>query len=215
MLIPFEEVYRYIHSLGKKITGILHVGAHKCEERYDYNRFGISDSSIFWVEGNQEKVTKMKEKGIPNIYFGLVDEVEHDVDFLITNNGQSSSLLPLDTHAKHYPQIIVVQTIPTRTTTLKALIEKVTIPISICNFWNFDIQGAELLALKGAGDAIIYADFIYLEVNVETLYKDCALLPELDTYLGSKGFVRVAIKLTEEGWGDALYVRASQLPYQG
>jgi FkbM family methyltransferase len=211
MLIPFEEVFNYIQSLGHRITGILHVGAHECEEKYDYNRFGISDQSIYWVEGNEEKVQKMKQKGIPNLYHALVDEVEHDVEFYITNNGQSSSLLPLDTHAKHYPQIVVVQTIPMKTTTLKSLIEKESIPISKCNFWNFDIQGAELLALKGAGDCIQSADFIYLEVNIETLYKECALLSDLDQYLGSQGFVRVTVKLTEAGWGDALYVRSSKL----
>jgi hypothetical protein len=32
------------------------------------------------------------------------------------------------------------------------------------DFWNFDIQGAELMALRGAGKAIEYAKALYLEV---------------------------------------------------
>ncbi len=207
MLIPFEQVFYYIQSLGKKITGILHVGAHECEERYDYNRFGISDANIYWVEGNEDKVKQMKQKGIQHIYLALVDETERDVVFNITNNGQSSSILDLDTHAKHYPQIVVSETRPMRTTTLKSLVQQESIPIETCNFWNFDIQGAELLALKGAEDNIQHADFIYLEVNVETLYKNCALLSEIDAFLAEKGFTRTGMKLVDEGWGDALYVR--------
>ena len=207
MLIPFESVFQFLQSQGKQIKGILHVGAHECEERYDYNRFGISDANIYWVEGNEDKVNLMKQRGIPHLYLALVDEVERDVTFNITNNGQSSSILALDTHAKHYPQVVVSETRTMKTTTLKSLIEKEPIPIQTCNFWNFDIQGAELLALKGAGDAIQHADFIYLEVNVETLYKDCALLTDIDSFLGEKGFARVGIKLVDEGWGDALYMR--------
>ena len=207
MLIPFEQVFYYIQSLGKKITGILHVGAHECEERYDYNRFGISDADIYWVEGNEDKVKLMKGRGIQHIYSALIDEAERDVIFNITNNGQSSSILDLETHAKHYPQIVVSETRAMRTTTLKSLIQQESIPIERCNFWNFDIQGAELLALKGAEEHIQHADFIYLEVNVEKLYKDCALLSEIDTFLAEKGFARTGMKLVEQGWGDALYVR--------
>jgi FkbM family methyltransferase len=149
----------------------------------------------------------MKEKGVQNIYLALIDEKERDVVFNITNNGQSSSILDLDTHARHYPQIVVTETRPMRTTTLKTLIEHESIPSQMCNFWNFDIQGAELLALKGAEEHIRYADFIYLEVNIETLYKNCALLSDIDAFLAEKGFTRSGMKLVDEGWGDALYVR--------
>ena len=81
------------------------------------------------------------------------------------------------------------------------------------NFWNFDIQGAELLALKGAGDLLKYADALYLEVNTEEVYKNCARLNEMDDFLKDKGFMRVALSIykngsgIEDGWGDALYMR--------
>lgn len=207
MLIPFSQVYGYLKSQGQGISGILHVGAHECEERIDYNREGINDSVIYWVEGNKDKVEEMKEKNIPNIFHALVDIEQRDVEFNITNNGQSSSILPLDTHSKHYPHITVSEKRKMRTTTLKKLIEENSFPIETLNFWNFDIQGAELLALKGAEEYLKYAKYIYIEVNVETLYSGCALLPELDDFLSSKGFQRVGIKLVEQGWGDALYIR--------
>jgi FkbM family methyltransferase len=209
MLIPFAEVYSFIKNQGRNIKGILHVGAHECEERIDYNREGINDSVIYWVEGNKDKVEEMKQKNVPNIFHALVDIEERDVEFNITNNGQSSSILPLDTHSKHYPHIIVSEKRKMRTTTLKNIIEENSFPIQNLDFWNFDIQGAELLALKGAAEYLKYANYIYIEVNVETLYSGCALLPELDDFLALNGFQRVGIKLVEQGWGDALYLRVA------
>ncbi len=79
----------------------------------------------------------------------------------------------------------------------------------MCTFWNFDIQGAELKALQGAEFILPFANALYLEVNVEELYKGCSLLPELDAYLADRGFQRVLTRIVQEGWGDALYVRIS------
>jgi FkbM family methyltransferase len=209
MLIPFQELMKYITSVHlPEVTGILHVGAHNCEEKEQYNKQGIQDAHIFWVEGMEDKVTLMKERGIPHIYHALVDKEEHDVEFYITNNGQSSSILPLETHLQQYPMIKVVETRKAKTTTLHSLIEKEAIPIQKCNFWNLDIQGTELYALIGAKDYINHADYIYIEVNLEHLYKDCPLLPEIDEFLQAKGFVRMASKMVRQGWGDAFYVRA-------
>lgn len=207
MLIPFASIYDFLYVQGKTIKGILHVGAHECEEKRDYNAKGIPDTKIIWVEGNKDKVLEMRLKGIDNIYCAVVDEEERDVTFRITNNGQSSSILALDTHLEHYPHITVSEERKVRTTTLAKLFKDSLIPIEELNFWNMDIQGAELSALKGAGDYLKYAEYLYLEVNVESLYKGCALLPEMDSYLEEKGFERVATNIVQQGWGDALYIR--------
>ena len=68
---------------------------------------------------------------------------------------------------------------------------------------NLDIQGKELDALKSMGDYIQYVQYIYTEVNSEKVYKDCALLPEIDEFLKEKGFIRVACKMWGNcGWGE-------------
>ena len=48
---------------------------------------------------------------------------------------------------------------------------------------NIAIQGAELLALKGAIKSIKYAKALYLEVNEKELYKKGALIEEIDEFL--------------------------------
>ena len=208
MLIPFKEIVQILAKLGlPPIRGILHVGAHDCEERNDYNAEGISDDQIYWVEGMKHKVEMMKGRGIPHIYHALVAEAERDVEFNITNNGQSSSLLEFGTHEASYPWCKVVETITVRTKRLDSLITEKSIPMERRNFWNLDIQGAELSALRSAGDNINFADAIYAEVNTQEVYKGCGQLPELDAFLESKGFKREMIKMTDAGWGDALYVR--------
>jgi FkbM family methyltransferase len=213
MLIDFKEVYMFLKQNGKEPRGVLHVGAHECEERDTYNAHGIQDSNIVWIDGNEELVKKIKERGIPNAYHALVDEIERDVTFHITNNGQSSSILEMGTHATMYPHIQVVEKKAARTTTLRALQAKESINFSNLNFWNFDIQGVELQALKGAGHLLKYADALYLEVNTDDVYRGCAKLSEVDSFLEENGFSRVAISIYKnerpqgDGWGDALYMR--------
>lgn len=213
MLIDFNRVFSFLKEHERTPRGVFHVGAHECEERDAYLAHGISDENIVWVDGNEDIVKRMKDRGIRNLYHALVDEEERDVVFYITNNGQSSSILEMGTHASMYPHIQVVEKRAARTTTIKALQQKEKIDFTNLNFWNFDIQGVELQALKGSGDLLKYADALYLEVNTEEVYKGCAKLNELESYLFSQGFFRVAISIYEngrpggDGWGDALYMR--------
>ena len=64
------------------------------------------------------------------------------------------------------------------------------------------------MALRGATKSIQYAKAIYLEVNVNELYKNCALIDEIDAFLAQYNFKRVLTNMTHHGWGDALYISA-------
>jgi len=48
MLIKFASII----SKYPNIKGILHIGAHECEELNDYNLNGITDENIIWIEAN-------------------------------------------------------------------------------------------------------------------------------------------------------------------
>jgi len=210
MYIPFQAIAQYAALTGKPIRGVLHIGAHECEEKGIYNACGIPDSTIVWIEGNTAKVEQMRQL-LPTskILCALVDETERQVKFNITSNSQSSSILELGTHATRYPSIVVTEEEIRTTTSLATLIQENHLDIQSLNFWNLDIQGAELAALQGARDFLQYADYIYCEVNVEPLYKGCALMSDIDAFLASKGFRREVTNLLDDGWGDAVYVRYS------
>lgn len=73
-----------------------------------------------------------------------------------------------------------------------------------------DIQGAELLALKGMEDIIENFDYIFTEVSIVSQYEDGVLFPELKNYLETHGFDLIDVKTvnhTTFEYGDALFKR--------
>jgi FkbM family methyltransferase len=212
MLINANEVMRCLNQYNISIHGVLHVGAHDCEELGYYNTiFKLPSNNIVWIDAIQEKVSSAFSKGIPNVYLAVVSDKDNDtVTFNITNNaGMSSSILELGTCKERYPSIQYVQKRTMTTTTLDTFFKRRSLNPQNYDFWNFDIQGAELLALKGGVNALQHVKAVYLEINTEHIYKDCALVDEIDTFLAEHGFKRVITRMTPHGWGDALYVRTS------
>ena len=119
-------------------------------------------------------------------------------------------MLSFGTHSTEHPYIHYIDSIEQLSMSVDTFFKRNKLDPSKYNFWNFDIQGAELLALKGSVDSIQYADAIYLEVNTNYLYKDCALLHEIDQFLSDHNFERVLLNMTSHQWGDALYLRKNK-----
>lgn len=188
--------------------GVIHVGAHKAEENSIYDDLGIDN--VVWIEGNPDLCNQLKENFTKKgnmIYNYLVSDVDDkEYEFKITNNGESSSILDLGTHKEKHPHIFVTETKKLKSKTLNSIISENDLDMSKFNFLNLDIQGAELLAIKGLGEQLEKIDYIYTEVNIDYLYENCALMNEIDEYLGSFGFSRVETKILDQyGWGDAFY----------
>ena len=59
MLIKLDYL---VKKYNLDICGIIHVGAHECEELIRYNSQNILNENIYWVEGQIAKVNKMKKK---------------------------------------------------------------------------------------------------------------------------------------------------------
>ena len=209
MLIKQETVIAALNAAHITCKGVLHVGAHECEELGFYQRLGIAKENCVWLDAVQSKVDQALAKGVPNVFKAVVTDKDDDtVTFRLTNNVQSSSVLEFGTHAKHHPHVHFVSESQETTVTLDTFFERQALDASRYDFWNFDIQGAEMLALRGATKALQHAKALYLEVNTEEVYKGCAKLEELDAFLASLGFRRVLTDITQFGWGDALYVRS-------
>lgn len=207
MIINLEEIQNILTSKKINIKGCFHVGAHDCEELPIYNNFGIKTEDIVWVDALSFKVEQSIARGIPNVYHAVItDKDDADVVFNVANNIQSSSILEFGTHAIEHPQVVFVDKIHQKSITIDTFFKRNNLDASKYDFWNFDIQGAELLALKGATETIKHAKVLYLEVNSKELYKECALINEIDEYLAPLGFKRVLTNMTIHKWGDALYI---------
>uniref|UniRef100_A0A6C0LRU2 Methyltransferase FkbM domain-containing protein n=1 Tax=viral metagenome TaxID=1070528 RepID=A0A6C0LRU2_9ZZZZ len=215
MLIPYSQIQNILLANNIKLTGVLHVGAHECEELSFYHQIGIKPDQIIWIDAIDRKVLEAQNKGIPNVYNAVVtDKDDEDVCFNVSNNDQSSSVLEFGTHSTEHPWVVYVDKIQKKSITLNSFFERNNIDGNKYDFWNFDIQGAELMALKGASNYLPNAKVLYLEVNEKELYKGCALIGEIDTFLSQYNFKRVITNITVHGWGDAMYIKSTPVVSQ-
>lgn len=204
MMIPLRQV------LGRqRPNGVIHAGAHLGEEAEAYQRARIR--RVLWIEANVELIPSLAAHVAPyghEVAHALLAAEPHDaLDFNVSNNGQSSSVLALGTHADVYPDITFVdtQTMPARTLD------------NVCagrgaigyEFLNMDLQGYEMECLRGAEQVVEKLKWVYSEVNVDELYVGCALIDEMDDWLGGRGFRRTRTEMAgDAGWGDAIWVRS-------
>jgi FkbM family methyltransferase len=206
MLIKFNEI---VNKYGRP-KGIIHIGAHLMEERNDYSSHGLNNT--IWVEANPKIYSQIEyvnnENSSERAFNFAISDIDNVVyKFNVTNNGESSSILELDKHIKHHPHIHVTETLNVNSKRMDSLITENNINVSDYDFINLDIQGAELLALKSFGELIKNFNYIYTEVNTASIYKNCALITEIDEYLNNYNFERVETTITQFEWGDALYLK--------
>lgn len=211
MLIDGNEIKDILSKRGIQIRGAFHIGAHQCEEMEFYKLLGLEPKNVIWIDALENMVVENKFKGIPNVYQAVItDKDDEDITFNVSNNVQSSSIFEFGTHAKNHPHVNYTVSIPLKTLTIDSFFMRNGLGAKDYNFWNFDIQGAEYLALQGAKYSIQWPDAIYLEVNTEEVYKGCGLISQIDTFLGNYGFERVRTEITYANWGDALYIRSNK-----
>lgn len=202
MLLPLSQI---ISKYRLTIRGVIHVGAHFGEEHDDYLAEGIND--IVYVEACKpafeilQKAIKPSER-VKLFNTALADYQGETQMFVESHNkGQSNSMLKPGSHLKHYPLIKFEEseTVPVD------LLDNLPIDRRLYNFMNIDVQGAELMVLKGSVETLKGIDYIYTECNREPLYEGCPMVEDIDKFL--KDFTRVETKWVGAGWGDALYVR--------
>jgi len=214
MYIKFEDLFEK-YNPKKQIKGIIHVGACTGEEREAYANCDVKN--VVWFEANPETFNILKqniETYDHNVAYNiLLSDTEEHVDFYVTTNfrSASSSMLKLDKHLVHYPNITVDKVLKLQTQRFDQVYANLNIDLNMFNFLNMDVQGSELKVLKGIGNLITKFDFIYSEINTDTLYENCCLLPELEEYLNQFGYKRMETNMTKFDWGDAIFVKKELL----
>jgi FkbM family methyltransferase len=199
-----ETIDDLVKFFNLKINGILHVGAHKCEELNVYTKY-VDIKNIYWIEANPNLVNQFKNS-IPNIINEIVSDSDgQSIKFKITNNTLSSSILDLEYHKTVHPNVVVSDIIEGKSKTLKTTIIENCIPQTV-NLLVLDLQGVELMALKGLKEFINNFDYIYTEVNELHLYKNGCLIEELDSYLKNFNFNRKYTS-TLNGYGNGFYIK--------
>lgn len=193
-----------IKKFNVEVRGILHVGAHKCEEYTFYKKI---TEKILWIEAMPSLVEECKRlyKGIDIINAVVSDKDDETVDFFISNNTKCSSIMNFDYHKIIHPEIVMTDKISLKTKTLETLYIENNINYNTYNFLVMDIQGAELMALKGMNNILHHFDGIYIEATENPLYEGGCTLTDLDSFLDDK-FTRKYLMLLN-GYGNAFYIK--------
>jgi FkbM family methyltransferase len=214
MLIDFKKLFP---KHGLKFTGVLHVGANVGEERDTYRDLGIHHQ--IWIEANPEIFLKLKENISDNpnavaFNYAIGDYNGSAILNISSNNSQSSSVLELEKHKIEHPDVYYIGTVEVPMARIDSLFgpigheSDVRFNLKGVDLLNVDVQGYELNVLKGMGETLNQFKALYLEVNKDELYKNCALIEDIDIYVASFGFERVETYWApNKSWGDALYVK--------
>jgi len=193
-------------------VGVIHVGGHKAQEYQEYKEAGLINQ--VWIEANPhyyyEIINIIKDDtNCIALNYAVFDE-EKEIDFGLSNNGASSSILPLKEHIKYYPNIHYDGYLKMISKRLDNIISENSLDLTKYDGLVMDVQGVELRVLKSLGELLNNFKFVQSEVNLEELYEGCCLINELDEYLSKYGFERKITKLWDDGavgWGDALYIK--------
>lgn len=204
MLIRVRDLH---YRFNVRPKSIIHVGAHDAEEHAAYSEHGWRP--VVWVEMLHKKYVALKERFAGDEFNQVYHAACWDINGVtprpyIASNFQSSSLLKPKLHSSEYPEITFAE----GPDIVTSRVDRILPARSTFDFINLDVQGAELRVLKGFGDRLNHARWLYLEVNIAELYSGSVLLPQLDAFLTEHGFSRVALRLADNpSWGDALYMR--------
>jgi FkbM family methyltransferase len=184
---------------SRPLRTLVHVGAHLAQERHVYEKMGFTE--ILWIEGAPETYRQLVEsfrsssgsgKVTHRTLCALLSDVSGDsVPFYKFNNqGASDSMFPATSKLHdRWPQVQQlddVQKLPTLT--LDEALEQQGLTGKV-DVLVVDVQGAELLVLKGGSRTLRDVSAVVCEVSTEPFYDGGVLYPELRTFLQSHGFV--------------------------
>lgn len=166
-----------------KAKGILHIGAHLGQEG---ERYSQNSAKVIWVEA------------IPHVYEELVKNTSHFpnqisvcallgdqnnlmVDFNLASNGLASSSLFKFGNELGFKNISMNSKITLPMTRLDNLYTSES--IAEYEHWVLDVQGAELLVLRGAGNLLRNCKSLLVEVSTRQVYEGGVTWQELEKFL--------------------------------
>jgi len=197
-------------------SGILHLGAHRGLEAEVYNWFG---KNVIWIEALPKTYKQLLENLYPyknQLAFQalLTDKDDENINFYISNyDAACSSIYNFTKNIKDSEvwsdrDHQMVDALQLKSNKLDTIFAKNKIDPKDYDHWIMDLQGAELLALKGAEKSLTSCKSIYIEVSTKQFYKDAVVWNELKTWLAFKNFYPT--KNPEKDEEDILFIRKIQ-----
>ena len=198
----------YIYQFLPKNPIVLEAGA---DVGSDTKRMAKSwkQSFIYAFEPVPESFNRLIEntKNYRNIncYNLALGASNGEVNMCIASNNMSSSLLKPKEHLKIHPAVLFDKNQKVKVVTIDDWAKENN--IKKIDFLWLDLQGMELLTLKGAQNILKTVTVIYTEVSLVENYEGGSLYPELKEFLVSNGFEVKREDLPWDDGGNVLFVR--------
>jgi FkbM family methyltransferase len=227
-MLDFDQL---LEKYNIKINGIIHVGAHEGMETVAYVRHNVKD--VILVEANPFRFSNLTEslntgryvtwcspltyshfnaseaeilKGYKAFNYAVSDKEEGTITFNLSNfDGGTDSIFKInewgrDSSWAPYEHIAEIE-VPT--TTLDKIVENK----SNYNFLNIDVEGAELVVLRGASEVLKHMDCIMLETQDKIRFEGSCTRQQLIEFLDGYGFELKEYHDTGKEWGDCLFLK--------
>jgi FkbM family methyltransferase len=200
---------------------IFDIGSRDCMQSIEFiNAF--PNSRVYAFECNPNTLDICRKNIEPysdriHLIEGAVCDYDGEITFYPINqqktittwedgNPGASSLFK--SNGRYTYEMYVQDEIRTNCHRLDTVMENNNIP-SVDIIW-MDLQGAELLALRGLGDKLNDVKYIHTEMTYTPMYEGQVLFDELHKYIVSYGF-EVKNRLQYRGWQeDAIYAKIVQ-----
>lgn len=218
-----QNLYRYVKTVEKilpkkPIRYIFELGARDCAETLAFHKL-FPDAKIYSFECNPATLPVCRNRTRNKKNITLVEKAVSDkqgtISFFPTNpaltettwedgNPGASSLFKA---SGDYPVEKYVQDeIKVKTTSLEKFMKHHKVP-RIDLLW-MDIQGAELMALKGASSRLTDIMTVHLEVEFMEIYSGQPLYKQLKRYLNKNNFYLYTFTNFGQYSADAVFVNS-------
>jgi FkbM family methyltransferase len=228
MMLDFNQL---LEKYNIDVKGIVHVGAHEGMETVPYVMHGVKDvilveanpfrfsnlieslntgryvtwcSPLTYDYFNQNEASILKEYKVFN--YAVSDREEGTITFNLSNfDGGTDSIFKInewgrDSSWAPYQHIAEIE-VPTTT------LDKIVEDKSKYNFLNMDVEGAELMVLRGATEVLKHMECIMLETQDKIRFEGSCTRQELVEFLDGYGFELKEYHDTGKEWGDCLFLK--------
>ena len=166
---PYSKLDINVLNSINNSNGILHLGAHRGVEAEVYNWFG---KKVIWVEALpkiykelEDNLTFLKTKKAFQAV--LTNEDFREINFYVSNyDGACSSIYKFTENIKKSDlwsnrNHKMINSMKLKTIKLDTLLNSNNIDPKQYNHWIIDLQGSELIALKGAENSLKFCESIF------------------------------------------------------
>ncbi len=206
-----------IASPHLELRTLVHVGAHLAQEREKYEACGYRD--ILWIEGSPDIHDRLAKIIAKHTETGMAGATQHRTFCALltdrddghaelsefSNDGGSNSIFRPTIESfrrwRHVRETGRRHSVTTRT--LDGVISE-TGYMGRVDVLVADVQGAELLVVRGAEKTLATVKAVIVEVSTVPYYDGGVLYPELKEFLFQQGFVPMSIPRRH---GDMLFLR--------